>query len=277
MRSTTRSPRSERRHRGAAFAAINTDWESVRRSGSARRALREWRTGTHGDIFDGVVDLDDILDALAACDTPAESDRWLAPLVELAAGGDEVAARTVLQAMLPMADHLVPVPSRRGRRAVERDLGPRRADRPLPARRAPDEDRRASAVHVPPGAVAPATPLPRYRRARSKAPRRPQDDPDGSPSVVDVVAADSDGRSSFDQLTAAVVDVVSTGGLDADRASLVLAIAAGHRVGELAERAGCHHSVMSRRVSAATDTIAEAVHRDTPDRRERRSRANRDR
>ena len=88
----------------------------------------------------------------------------------------------------------------------------------------------------------------------------PQDDPDGSSSVVDVVAADSDGRSSFDQLTAAVVDVVSTGGLDADRASLVLAIAAGHRVGELAERAGCHHSVMSRRVSAATDTIAEAVH-----------------
>lgn len=260
MHTTTRPPRHRRRHCGAAFVAINTDWDALRRSPQARRAIRRWRAD-HIEPFRDVVDLADVITALSECATPAESDRWLAPLMKLATAGDRIAERTLLQAMLPMAITLYR--TRHGGTDDQWNVVSVLAEQigryPLHAhptriaghlrfmtRRALWRQHRRLRI--------PTCPL-------GTANTRGGDDRDDALSLLEMLPGDPDPRSSFDQLTDAIVDVVAAGNVEADSATLLLSIAAGERVVGLAARAGCHHSVMSRRIAAATRTIADAVQR----------------
>ena len=258
MRTTTRPATrpgpARRRHRGAAFVAVNTEWDTLCRSSRARRALRAWRLGRHGAVFAEVGSLDEIVDAHAACTSAEESDRWLVPLVELAAGGDDVAARVVLQAMLATAIGLYRGGGVEEQWNVVAVLGEQIARYPL--------DTHPTRVF---GHLRFMCRRALYRqRRRRQLPTCPLDTDadhgnDGDrPSVLDRFPVEGDQRTSFEQVAARIVDVLAAGDLDTYRASLVLAVAAGHRVGELAAEAGCHHSVMSRRIGAATTTLARA-------------------
>src|SRR3954447_21904500 len=94
-------------------AALSADWDRVVASAAARRALRQWHLPS---LQLRCVDLDDLDDLVAAAGhgrplDDAEADRVLHELVALAAG-DDLAARVVLQRVLPA---LVAAASRRAR------------------------------------------------------------------------------------------------------------------------------------------------------------------
>lgn len=73
------------------------EWMSLRQSKSARQALAEWGKDP---AFAGLADLDQVVSLIQRRGRPVESDRLLLALLRHAES-DNVAARTVLQALMP--------------------------------------------------------------------------------------------------------------------------------------------------------------------------------
>ena len=89
------------------FDRLDADWSITRRSRTARIALHRWKTvGEHTDVFAPFDNIHDIDDVPHATTNPEASDRLLAPLLQYAHDGDELAARIVLQAFVPLAASL---------------------------------------------------------------------------------------------------------------------------------------------------------------------------
>lgn len=86
---------------------LQTDWEHLVGSRAATEALARW--GTLEPVLCGFTDLDQLRAAVHDRADPARSDQILSALVRLAAvtgHGDEIAARVVLQLLLPGATRL---------------------------------------------------------------------------------------------------------------------------------------------------------------------------
>src|SRR5437870_4739679 len=79
------------------FTDLDADWRVFVSSGAAQRALERWASDP---VFDGARDLDEILARTARGADPVDADAVMRALVRRAAH-DDVAARTVLQAVVP--------------------------------------------------------------------------------------------------------------------------------------------------------------------------------
>ncbi len=241
------------------FDRLDADWSITRRTRAARIALHRWKTlGEHADVFAPFDSLGDILDALHATTTPDASDRLLGPLLHHAHRGDELAARVVLQAFVPLAASLTS-----GRKLtvagidyqfeVVTTLSEMIAEFPL------DTHHTHLAGHL---AFMVRRKLERARR-RKIHPTTPFTEltPEGANygieeglSIVD--ADEADPRTCADRVAQIVTAAVATGSVTADQGQIVLLVAAGHRVATLARHAGCHRSAMGRRLTHATTLLA---------------------
>jgi len=77
---------------------LSQDWSRLCALSSMRHTLRRWAAAN--PCFEGITSLGDLVDRIDAGDEP-ETDRLLLGLVRLAQAGHQLAARVVLQAMLP--------------------------------------------------------------------------------------------------------------------------------------------------------------------------------
>ena len=82
---------------------LDLEWERIGNGLSGRTALRRWASGD--SHLGGVRTLDELVQRVNARGNPARSDAILLTLVSRAAT-DDLAARTVLQAMMPAVKNL---------------------------------------------------------------------------------------------------------------------------------------------------------------------------
>lgn len=80
------------------FAILDHDWHDLLQRRSTRHCYRTWQDEDH--VFAGHGSLDDLMNALRRQHHPADADLVLAALARRAAT-DDLAARTLLQALLP--------------------------------------------------------------------------------------------------------------------------------------------------------------------------------
>lgn len=230
---------------------LDADWAATATTSRARRALRTWKHDPdHRHLFAGIHVIDDVIARLHSC-SAVESDPLLAALIERAQCGDEIAARVVLQAFVPLAVNLAGR-TRRGDWEYQSDvislLAEMIATFPLDTH-----------PHHVAGHLAFMVRRGLNRRHRRRYVATVSLDDDGVAAVVDARR----GSDSLDARTAAdrVAGIVSTcrdrGVLDDEQARLLMFVAAGHKVAELARRAGCHRSRMGARVAKATAATAE--------------------
>ena len=241
------------------FDRLDADWSITRRSRTARIALHRWKTvGEHTDVFAPFDTIQDIVDALHATTNPEASDRLLAPLLQYAHDGDELAARIVLQAFVPLAASLTS-----GRKLtvagidyqfeVVEALSEMIAEFPVDTRHT------ILAGHL---AFMLRRKLERARR-RKYHPTTPFTEltPEGADYGIEEglrIAEDdeADPRTYADRVANIVTFGVATGAVSIDQGRLVLLVAAGHQVATLARHAGCHRSHMGRRLTHATNLLA---------------------
>lgn len=235
---------------------LDADWIVTSTSGRARRAVRTWKHDPNrGHVFAEVHDIGDVIALLHGC-SGVESDPLLAALIDLAQTGDQIAARVVLQAFMPLAVNLAGG-TRRGDWEYQSDvislLAEMIATFPL------DTHRHHVAGHL---AFMVRRGLNRRHRRRYVATVSLDDD--GVAAVVDAHSrTDSlDARTAADRVAEIVSICHGRGVLDDEQAQLLMFVAAGHKVAELARRAGCHRSRMGARVAkaaAATGQYAVAA------------------
>lgn len=230
---------------------LDADWSVTATSGRARRAFRSWRNDPdRGDLFDTASGPNDVIEVLHAC-TGTESDPLLAALIGFAHEGDEIAARLVLQAFVPLVGRLSGG-TRRGDSDYQSDVASILAE--MIATFPLDTHPHHVATHL---AFMVRRGL--HRRHRRKYVTTVSLDDDTVASVVDI----RNGQRSLDSRTAAdrVACIVSTchncGVLDDEQARILMLVASGHKVAELARHAGCHRSRMGARVAKATEATAE--------------------
>ncbi|PZS25552.1 MAG: hypothetical protein DLM59_19950 [Pseudonocardiales bacterium] len=84
--------------RSGIFGQLCDEWARLNGLSSAQHNLRRWATAE--PVLDGATSLGDLLDRIDAGDHD-EADRVLLALIRLAQGGQQLAGRVVLQAMLP--------------------------------------------------------------------------------------------------------------------------------------------------------------------------------
>lgn len=227
---------------------LDADWAATSTSGRARRALRSWRLDpSHGHLFVDAADVDELIEVLHGC-SGVDSDPLLAALIEIAHRGDEIAARLVLQAFVPLAANLSGR-SRRGDAEYQSDvvslLAEMIATFPL------DTHPRNVAGHL---AFMVRRGL--YRRHRRRTLATVSLD-DGAVADVRWQPAGHDDRTAADRVAGIVGASHACGILDDEQARLLLLIAAGHKVAELARQVGCHRSRMGARVAKATAATAD--------------------
>jgi len=230
---------------------LDADWAATATTSRARRALRNWKHDpTQGHLFAGVHDIDDVIARLHRC-SGIESDPLLAALIDLAQHGDEIAARVVLQAFMPLAVNLAGR-TRRGDWEYQSDvislLAEMIATFPL-----------VTHPHHVAGHLAFMVRRGLNRRHRRRYVATVSLDDDGVAAVVDAHRrADSlDSRTAADRVAEIVSTCHHSGALDDSQARLLMFVAAGHKVAELARQAGCHRSRMGARVAKATAATAE--------------------
>jgi DNA-directed RNA polymerase specialized sigma24 family protein len=222
------------------FKALDLDWRILAASRSAQQGVRAWRSDR---ALRGVRGLDDVLARTARGAGRGSADAVLAALMRRA-GDDELAARTVLQALVP---GLVGVATRLGGRddpdvASEVVTEAWARIRGYPIERRP----RAVAANV----VLDVLMGTRRRRHRSDlvaVSGLPLDDFEQPPS-------DSSARDRVDE-------AVEAGALREDDAAVVTD-ALGRRVplGEAARRAGCSSRAMKTRRWRARRRLTAAMH-----------------
>lgn len=230
---------------------LDADWIVTSTSGRARRAVRSWRNDpVHGELFTLASSLNDVIEMLHAC-AGTESDPLLAALVEFAQDGDEIAARLVLQAFVPLVGRLSGG-TRRGDSDYQSDVASILAE--MIATFPLDTHPHHVAGHL----------AFMVRRGLNRRHRRcyvatVSLDDDGVAAVVDAHRrADSlDSRTAADRVAEIVSICHHSGVLDDSQARLLMFVAAGHKVAELARLAGCHRSRMGARVAKATAATAE--------------------
>jgi DNA-directed RNA polymerase specialized sigma24 family protein len=225
------------------FRALDLDWRILAASRSAQQGVRAWRSDR---ALRGLRGLDDILPRTARGAGRGSADAVLAALMRRA-GEDELAARAVLQALVP---GLVGVATRLGGRDDPDVASEVVAEAWARIRGYPIERRpRAVAANV----VLDVLMGTRRRRQRSDlvaVSALPLDDFDQRPS-------DSSARDRLDA-------VVEAGALrEGDVA--VVTDALGRRVplGEAARRAGCSPRAMKTRRWRARRRVATAMHAST--------------
>lgn len=91
-------PTEHRPPRTGVFGQLSDDWRRVCRLHSTQHNLRRWAEAEL--VLEGAGSLGDLLDRIDAADAEG-ADRLLLALVRLAQGGQQLAGRVVLQAMLP--------------------------------------------------------------------------------------------------------------------------------------------------------------------------------
>ncbi len=92
------APAEVRSGRSGIFRQLSDEWARLCGLSSAQHNLRRWATAE--PVLDGATSLGDLLDRIDAGDHD-EADRVLLALIRLAQGGQQLAGRVVLQAMLP--------------------------------------------------------------------------------------------------------------------------------------------------------------------------------
>ena len=224
--------------------------------------------------FRDVDELADVITQLRRCYGPHESDTWLAPLTRFAIAGDEIAVRTIIQAMLPMTIGVAQ------RRHTDQDaqwhliatLAEQIANFPLAthpisiARHLTRMVRRALWRETTRQRSIPTCPL---------DPSTHSDDERGTTGHADFTISGytagnrserprvtddrADTRATIDRLASAVVAVTHTGDLRRDHAELLLMIAAGHRIVDLASARGVNYDAMRKRVGAASAAAGRAL------------------
>lgn len=230
---------------------LDADWTLTANSGRARRALRTWSNDpAHGELFAATGNPHDVIETLHAS-TGTESDPLLIALIEFAQAGDEIAARLLLQAFVPLVGRLSGG-TRRGDLDYQSDVASILAE--MIATFPLDTHSHHVASHL---AFMVRRGL--HRRHRRKYVTTISLDDDTMASVVDIRNGDRspDGRTAADRVACIVSDCRNCGVLDDEQARILLLVAAGHKVAELARHAGCHRSRMGARVAKATAATAD--------------------
>lgn len=232
------------------LSRLDADWTATVTSSRARRALRSWQTNRiHGLLLAPFADLQSIVDTLHA-GAGDDNDPLLASLIDLGRD-DETAARVVLQAFVPLAVNLSTF--RRGDGEYLSDvisvLAEMIATFPLDTH----------CQHVA-GHLAFMVRRKLHRRHRRCHLDTVSIDDDAVAAVVDIRHGRSlDARTAADRVADIVAGGRATGIVNDDQARLLLLVAAGHKVAELARHAGCHRSNMGARLAKATVGVSAAA------------------
>jgi hypothetical protein len=260
----------------SAFTTLDEEWTTLAHGRHSRKTIQRWRTAPDGHVFGEVDELADVITRLRRCSGPHESDTWLAPLMRSAIAGDELAVRTIVQAMLPMTIGVA------RRRHTDQDaqwhviatLAEQIANFPLAthpvsiARHLTRMVRRVLWRETTRQRSIATCPLDPTSHGDEEWGQTGQTDllaggdSDGNRAARPGVTADRvDARATIDRLASAVVEVTHTGDLRRDHAELLLMIAAGHRIVDLASARGVGYDAMRKRVGTASAAAGRALAR----------------
>ena len=227
------------------FRALDDDWTRLTQTEVATCALGRWSSDP---ILERFADLGEIITALrAGTKDPAGADQILVALAARAPH-DDVAARTMLQALIP---GLINVAKRLGRGIVDSDLEAQVLTEAFDRIRNYPLARRPRAV----AANITLDVLGRITRQRAKtalvvlvedvAHLGPQSEPDPDPS---------------DEVAALIADALACGQVRGVDARLLTAIAVGHdTIGRRAEREGVSYDAMNERWRRARNRLRAAI------------------
>lgn len=241
--------------RAGVFGLLERDWEDQSQSRRGRVVVAGWRERPGGFVFEGMVTLADVVDALHGFHSVGDragADRVLSVLIGAAQAGDEMALRTVTQAMLRFAVSLTAVYRRGG-------ADPDEAAAEVLA--ALQHRILAHRLDAHPAMIAGYLSL-TVRRALRRPASVGRLRPMGEQSLVadlDQVAMVGDGRTTVDHVATIVIEGVRSGVLDRAAAHLLLLHAAGYASAVLAVECGRDRSVISRRIQRATAAAARCA------------------